>query len=324
MAENEHVNKVELSDGTVLVDLTEDTVEPGNLLRGETAHSASGEQVTGIVDVAGTISTSDIDNVVSDQSPTGTASLRLTGLSYLWTKIKAFVGRNYVPIAAGIIYPYAGSTAPTGYLMCDGTAYSRTEYSVLFSIIGTTYGAGDGSTTFNVPDLRGRTPVGSNTSHALGTTGGEETHVLTPAETATKNHSHTMNHGHGFTQPTVNGGATTTGGGGGHGHEVTRANNTNWYAWRCGLEATTYGLRSDPNGFQHRVIVDSETKRNERLYGVSVGNHTHSQVAHTHSVSGGKVSDMSGSTGGQTEANGSAHNNMQPYQVVNYIISTGS
>lgn len=95
MAENEHVNKVELSDGTVLVDLTEDTVEAGNLLRGETAHSASGAQVTGTVDVAGTISTSDIDDVVSDQSPTGTASLRLTGLSYLWTKIKAFVG-NYV------------------------------------------------------------------------------------------------------------------------------------------------------------------------------------------------------------------------------------
>ena len=54
----------------------------------------------------------------------------------------------------GIISAYAGSTAPGGFLLCDGTAVSRTTYAALFAVTGTTYGAGDGSTTFNVPDLR--------------------------------------------------------------------------------------------------------------------------------------------------------------------------
>jgi len=61
---------------------------------------------------------------------------------------------------AGMMMPWAGSAAPTGWQLCDGTAISRTTYASLFALIGTTYGTGDGSTTFNVPDLRGRTPVG--------------------------------------------------------------------------------------------------------------------------------------------------------------------
>ena len=58
------------------------------------------------------------------------------------------------------ILPYAGSAAPTGYFLCDGSAKSRTTYAGLFAIIGTTYGAGNGSTTFNIPDLRGRVIAG--------------------------------------------------------------------------------------------------------------------------------------------------------------------
>ena len=73
-------------------------------------------------------------------------------------------------ITAGIIAPYAGSSAPVGWLMCDGSAVSRTTYSELFNAIGTTYGAGDGSTTFNLPDLKGRVPVGAGTGTAHGTT----------------------------------------------------------------------------------------------------------------------------------------------------------
>lgn len=59
---------------------------------------------------------------------------------------------------------YAGSTAPSGWVLCDGSAISRTDYAPLFAIIGTTFGVGDGSTTFNVPDMRGATPVGVGTS----------------------------------------------------------------------------------------------------------------------------------------------------------------
>lgn len=61
---------------------------------------------------------------------------------------------------AGVVSPYAGSSAPSGYLLCGGQAVSRTTYATLFAVIGTVYGSGDGSTTFNVPDLRGRVVAG--------------------------------------------------------------------------------------------------------------------------------------------------------------------
>jgi len=62
----------------------------------------------------------------------------------------------------GVVWPYAGTTAPTGWLLCAGQAVSRTTFAPLFAVIGTTYGAGDGTTTFNVPDLRGRVPAGKD------------------------------------------------------------------------------------------------------------------------------------------------------------------
>lgn len=95
---------------------------------------------------------------------------------------------------AGVVSAYGGSSAPTGYLLCDGSAVSRTTYSALFTAIGTAYGAGDGSTTFNVPNLKGRVPAGYDSSqtefNALGKTGGEKTHTLTVAEMP--EHRHTV------------------------------------------------------------------------------------------------------------------------------------
>lgn len=58
-------------------------------------------------------------------------------------------------VPTGIIFNFAGSAAPTGWLLCNGNAVSRTTYASLFAVIGTTYGSGDGSTTFNLPDTRG-------------------------------------------------------------------------------------------------------------------------------------------------------------------------
>lgn len=78
------------------------------------------------------------------------------------TPIAGGVSNSNAPI--GAIYPYGGSSAPSGYLMCDGSAVSRTDYSALFAVIGTSFGAGDGSTTFNVPDLRESVPVGASQS----------------------------------------------------------------------------------------------------------------------------------------------------------------
>ena len=77
-----------------------------------------------------------------------------------------------VPVMAGIVQMYAGSTAPSGWLMCDGSAVSRTTYSALFAVIGTTYGTGDGSTTFNLPDFRNNFPVGAGSTYSLNSKGG--------------------------------------------------------------------------------------------------------------------------------------------------------
>ncbi len=78
----------------------------------------------------------------------------------------------------GAMLPYAGASAPTqtiggvaAWLLCDGTAVSRTTYTALFAVVGTTYGTGDGSTTFNLPDLRGRVPLGAGTGAQNGGTG---------------------------------------------------------------------------------------------------------------------------------------------------------
>jgi microcystin-dependent protein len=88
---------------------------------------------------------------------------------------------------AGTVVAFAGQSLPQGWLLCDGSAVSRNTYPVLFGIVGTTYGEGDMVTTFNVPDLRGRTTIGTGqggglTNRTLAMTGGEEKHTLTVAE----------------------------------------------------------------------------------------------------------------------------------------------
>lgn len=117
--------------------------------------------------------------------------------------ISLSTSENAVP--AGTIMPYAGSAAPTGWMLCDGSAISRTTYSTLFSILSTTYGTGNGSTTFTLPDLRGRTVfgkdnMGGNTASrltssggingtTLGASGGAQTKSLVTGEMPS--HSHT-------------------------------------------------------------------------------------------------------------------------------------
>ncbi len=116
------------------------------------------------------------------------------------------LGSTALALPSGIINPFAGITAPDGWLLCYGQAISRTVYSDLFIALSTTYGVGDGSTTFNVPDLRGRTVAGLDnmggtdagrltTANTIGTTTGTETITLTSAEMPS--HTHTQNaHGH--------------------------------------------------------------------------------------------------------------------------------
>lgn len=95
----------------------------------------------------------------------------------------------------GAVEPFGANSGdiPTGWLECDGSAVSRTTFSDLFNEIGTTYGVGDGSTTFNLPDLRGRAPIGDGqgsglTNRTLGDEDGEEECTLSESELPAHTH----------------------------------------------------------------------------------------------------------------------------------------
>ena len=141
---------------------------------------------------------------------------------------------NFTP--PGVVLPYAGASAPTNWLLCDGSAVSRTTYADLFSAISTTYGTGDGSTTFNVPDLTGRIPAGKEatatrlTSGAggvdggtLGAVGGVQTHTLTSAQIPA--HAHPINGGNSYYLMRTTGGAVGLTGGTGLADTVSNTSN---------------------------------------------------------------------------------------------------
>ena len=144
-------------------------------------------------------------------------------------------------IPTATIVPWSDSSVPSGFLECNGAAVSRTTYSALFAIIGTTYGAGDGSSTFNVPDLQDNVPVGKSNNKALASTGGANTvtstgnvggstanATLSEAQLASHSHSYTVRQGNaqggvnntaGFGNQGANTGAA--GSGQGHSHNMS-------------------------------------------------------------------------------------------------------
>lgn len=198
---------------------------------------------------------------------------------------------------AGTILMFAGSQAPIGFLMCDGSAVSRDTYSALFAVIGTTYGTGDGSTTFNLPNLSGKVAIGSSNSHALGSTGGEENHTLSIGETPA--HTHTIpKHGHANTVK-----ATTPA----LSHTITQP-------------AFTYnapGETKNSGYFTKSVYTGTTTTNATRSANLAISDHAAAACTKTGSITDRDAFNT------QSNGSGSSHSNMQPFITLNYVISTG-
>lgn len=137
------------------------------------------------------------------------------GIGKFWEKGTLDVGGEIyssgvlISTPIGSITMFAADTAPSGWLLCRGQAVSRTTYADLFAVIGTIYGVGNGSTTFNLPDLQGRVPVGVSTGetefNTIGKTGGAKTESLTASQIPPHTHSFANSNAHAFSWGGVGG-----------------------------------------------------------------------------------------------------------------------
>jgi microcystin-dependent protein len=249
-----------------------------------------------------------IANVYGTALPAGTLMAgSVQTFTYDSTDDKWIVRGIFNARLIGEVADYAGDSAPSGWLLCYGQAVSRTTYAALYAVLSTTYGVGDGSTTFNLPDCRGRVVAGQDdmggssanrltaqtgglNGDTLGATGGTETHTLTSAQIP--------GHTHSF--------SATSGSSGAHRH----------YAFNADNGTSAAALIPDGGAFANKTTSTQANERNYWILGSSteptVGQ-TSSDGAHTHSVSG-----TSGSTG-----DGGAHNNVQPTIILNKIIYAG-
>jgi microcystin-dependent protein len=191
-------------------------------------------------------------------------------------------------LPAGMVVPFAGTVAPAGWLLCQGQAVSRSTYSALFGVISTAYGVGDGSTTFNLPDMRGRVPVGLDSGNAaydsLSDAGGVAS--VTLAEANLPLHAHTINHDHG---------AQTTTGGGSHNHGPQGAD--------------VFTVQNNVAGFAVATVGGGPSTAFNTSTTTTVADHTHSV-------------DLPNFTGnsGNGPGTATAFSVANPYRVFNYVI----
>lgn len=197
----------------------------------------------------------------------------------------------------GSIVMFAGSTAPQGWLLCDGSAVSRSTYSALFDVIGTYYGEGDESTTFNVPDFTERVAIGSSQNYPSASKGGEESHVLTEQEIPS--HSHVVGqHGHAnsftFTTPSLS-------------HTITQA------VFKYNAVSATTSARSG----SVVAYLGTSSAAATRSTNAAVSNHDATDCTMSGSIT--DCSEFDTDSSGIDEQ----HDNMQPYITLNYIIYAG-
>lgn len=195
---------------------------------------------------------------------------------------------------SGTIKPWPSNTIPEGYLLCDGREISRATYSELFDIIGTTYGEGDGDTTFNLPNMQERQIEGTTSSESNGQTGGSNEAIIKPENLPP--HTHTI--------PKLSG---TTNSAGSHTHNysssiITLADQSNSVSNRWCTVAENSGFTYDPSGGWFKGW-NKGFKTNLATNG-----------AHTHTAT--TATSETGTTGEESETI-SVENS---YIVVNYII----
>ena len=138
-----------------------------------------------------------------------------------------FTGANLTGIEGiptATIVEWSSSSVPSGFLECDGSAVSRSTYSALFAIVGTTYGSGDGASTFNLPNLSDKVALGKSNNKALASTGGAET-VQSTSQIPSHNHPAANASGSSSGDPATPGATPSstgsTGGGGSHSHNMS-------------------------------------------------------------------------------------------------------
>jgi microcystin-dependent protein len=251
-------------------------------------------------------------------------------------------GQSITPIPSGTIMPYPSLNVPTGWILCDGSNYLQTEYPNLFAAIGTIYGAGLPG-TFNVPDLRGRVTAGANlntnvlpSNYRLGETGGIESVILSISQTPSHIHLGSTDPNQGLHSHIWSASGTTPSSGA-HSHTTQGTISTNHshkidYATVKGKRSAAAGSIDFPLTGGSALVnpVGSVSNLADTIYNTppaiangstSGGSHDHSwstasgittnEAGHTHNIS--SVSHVGGSD---------AHNNLQPYLVLNYIIKT--
>lgn len=197
----------------------------------------------------------------------------------------------------GSIFMFAGSVIPAGFLLCDGSEVSRSTYATLFNIIGTTYGDGDGSTTFNLPDITGRVAIGVSLNHQLGNVGGEEAHTLSTLEIPA--HGHIVpSHGHSntikATTPTLS-------------HTITQP------TFNYNRPNGTRASKTSSTG----TFAGTTSSGATRSANLAIENHAPAACTKSGGITDRAAFDT------LTSGNGTSHNNMQPFVALNYIIATG-